>query len=223
MFYDFLNLIAPNTCAACNTLLLKKENIICSKCQFDIDSNIKNEKISDKLNAILNFRVPFKNAICLFEFENKGKVQNILHNIKYKGDKKIAFQLGKVMGEQYLQQNIKIDAVTFVPLHKTKEQVRGFNQSKIFAEGIASILKKPIVDTLTRIRYTETQTKMNKANRWENVKDAFVKKENVNIKGQHLLLVDDVITTGATSEACYLGLSAHAEFEISLVYLAIAS
>ncbi len=223
MFYDFLNLIAPNTCAACNTLLLKNEKVICANCRFAIDSNVKQEKMRAKLNEIINFRIPYRNAMCLFEFESKGKAQNILHNIKYKGDKKTAYLLGKVMGEQYLKQNDTIDAIAYVPLHKNKERLRGFNQSKIFAEGIASILKKPIIDVLVRVKYTETQTKINKANRWENVKDAFVKKENTSIEGKHILLVDDVITTGATSEACYLSLSIQEKFEISLVYLAIAS
>jgi ComF family protein len=223
MFYDFLNLISPITCVACNTALLKSEKIICETCYTNMPDTINNDFIHKKLDAILNHRIPYKNIFTLFEFDSQGKTQNILHNIKYKGDFKTAYNLGLVLGEKIKPYAQNIDAITYVPLHKDKEKLRGFNQSKIFAEGIAKIIKKPIINTLNRHQYTKTQTQMNKENRWQNVKSAFEINAKTKIEGQHLLFIDDVITTGATTEACFNTLKSKFEFDISLVYMAIAS
>jgi ComF family protein len=223
MFYDFLNLISPITCAACNTALLKSEKIICETCHINMPDTINNDFIHKKLDEILNHRIPYKNIFTLLEFDSQGKTQNILHNIKYKGDFKTAYKLGLVLGEKIKPHTLEIDAITYVPLHKDKEKLRGFNQSKIFAEGIAKVINKPIINTLKRHQYTLTQTQMNKENRWQNVKGAFEINTKTKIEGQHLLFVDDVITTGATTEACFNTLKSKFEFEVSLVYMAIAS
>jgi ComF family protein len=223
MFYDFLNLISPNSCAACNNNLLRGEKLLCETCSVNIVSGINNATTKQKLDEILNNRVPYKNAQVLFQFDNRGKVQNLLHNIKYRGDSKTAYALGKLLGAKIAAQLIEIDAITYVPLHKSKEAYRGFNQSKLFAEGISKIIKKPVISTLKRPRSAETQTRMNKENRWQNVSNAFELDGKKSFRAQHLLLVDDVITTGATTEACYHTLKSIGTFHISLVYIAIAS
>jgi predicted amidophosphoribosyltransferase len=213
MFYDFLNLIAPITCAACNAALLKSEKIICETCHINMPNTINNDFIHKKLDGILNHRIPYKNIFTLLEFDSQGKTQNILHNIKYKGDFKTAYKLGLVLGENIKSHTHEIDAITYVPLHKDKEKWRGFNQSKIFAEGISKVIKKPVLNTLKRHQYTQ----------WQNVKGAFEINTKTKIGGQHILFVDDVITTGATTEACFNTLKSKFEFDISLVYIAIAS
>jgi ComF family protein len=222
MFYDFLNLISPLTCAACNLSLNRKEEIICNVCELAIHHTSKNGYLKKKLDEILNYRIPYQFSWALFEFENQSKSQNILHNIKYKGYQKTAYQLGIYLGEMLSNDDPNIDLITFVPLHKNKESLRGFNQSKVFAEGIGYALKKPVISTLEREKYTKTQTKMSKEQRWENVEKAFTFKTKKNLDDKHLLLVDDVITTGSTTVACYEMLSMNTSAKISLAYLAIA-
>jgi ComF family protein len=126
-----------------------------------------------------------------------------LHECKYAGNKELLFQLGKMMGEHLKNQDrFDIDALVPLPLHRHKEKKRGYNQALILCEGMAEVLNLPIKnDLVIRNNSTDTQTKKDRINRWSNMEGKFSLKEKSSI-GSHLLLVDDVITTGATLEAC---------------------
>jgi ComF family protein len=221
MIYDFLNLFIPLQCSICNTKLVQKETIICHLCEYRINRAqcLEEEK---KAEAIINQRIPYQSLFILLELDDKGRTQNLIHNIKYKGEKKAAYYFGQILAKRYENKLSNIDYISYVPLHHKKEKIRGYNQSQMIASGIANYLKIPILESLNRLQNAETQTKMNKQKRWENAQDSFYAKENLDINEKHILLVDDVITTGATSEACYKALKSKYSFQLSLAYLAIA-
>jgi len=141
----------------------------------------------------------------MYFFAKGGKVQHLLHLLKYKGKKEIGEYIGKIYGED-LKKSLfysDIDVIIPVPLHPRRKRKRGYNQSEIFAKGLSESLVKPY-DTRTLIRTyaSETQTKKSRFRRWENVKEIFDLKDHQHLINKHILLVDDVVTTGATLEAC---------------------
>ncbi len=143
--------------------------------------------------------------VSCYVFERKGPSQHIAHALKYREYKSIGVDMGKKIGGFIQDWNVKIDIIIPVPLHRIKYRERGYNQSEYIAQGIASIVGKPIVsDAVRRKRYTQTQTKLNIQERYENMKDAFVTLPYSSRKlyGKACLLVDDIITTGATMNSC---------------------
>jgi len=165
-------------------------------------------------------------AATSFLFFNKGgSVQKLIHQFKYKSKIETGRYLGELLGKDLLQSDLfnTIDVIIPVPLHKKKLHTRGFNQSDIIAEGIGKTMHVPaIMDTLIRTEFTETQTKKARYTRWENVKGKFGIQNPQTIEGKHILLVDDVLTTGATLEACAQTLLEVPNTKVSLATLAYA-
>lgn len=206
MLKDFISLLFPDLCAACGQSLNHDEEIICIVCEYKLPlTNYHLQEDHNALEKIFYGRVHLTFASAMYLFNKEGLVQSIIHNFKYKGNKHIGEFLGMRYGYE-LKKNNKlsdVDLVIPVPLHWKKLKERTFNQSEYFAKGIAQSMDvKMISDIIIRREYTTSQTNKSRFERWQNVTNAFETNANKCINYKHLLLVDDVITTGSTIEAC---------------------
>lgn len=222
-FYD---LIFPKVCMAClEEAAPQQGSLFCVKCMFEIPYSDHFENPANDLVKLFYGKSEIEHAAAYLKFTEGGVVQNILHNFKYKKHLEIGTQLGEVVGDKILTSDLlkSLDIIIPVPLHENKKYQRGFNQSEVFGNGISKKIKKPIYDDiLIRSKYTETQTRKSKSERRENVGDAFIVKDNTKILGKHILLVDDVITTGSTILACANILRESGASKISIVSIAKA-
>lgn len=225
LWQDFISLIYPRSCICCDNLLLKSEEFICNPCFINLPQSKFEAENESELDKLFYGRVPVQKAGAFLIFEKSGKVQKILHSIKYNGNKRLAFRVGQWYGEKLKEYNVFVmaDCIVPVPLHPKKQKQRGFNQSEEFAKGLSDSLHIPVVnDNLIRVEFTSTQTKKSKAERWENVKDKFELMYPERLENKTILLVDDVITTGATLDACYQALNSAKEIKLSVISLAYA-
>lgn len=204
---DFLSLIYPKHCEACGNVLHKHETYLCSLCLLNLPKGQVLNSNSNMLQHVFTGRIPVLYAECLYVFEKEARVQKILHAIKYQGQKELAEYLGKLFAKQLKTANKlhPFDLIIPTPLHETKLKRRGYNQSEWFAKGVASTLNIEL-DTISlyKNKSTETQTRKGKYERWQNVDAVFELKNENKFENKHVLLLDDVITTGATIEAAFL-------------------
>lgn len=222
---DFLHLVYPRTCAACGNSLYRHEDLLCSHCLIHLPKTFYHKDESNPLFHLFWGKIPIE-MISAFYFYNKGnKVQHLVHQLKYKNRPEIGVYLGKRYG-QYLKTNAKyktVDVIIPVPLHHTKLKTRGYNQAEKFAMGLSERMEIPYdFESFIRTTATETQTRKTKQERWENVKNKFEVVHPNQIAGKHILLVDDVITTGSTLEACAHILLAQNNVKISFASIAAA-
>jgi len=170
-------------------------------------------------------RVPIERACALFEFKKGSNYQHILHELKYRGQKKLGEYTGKLLATSLKQDEIinSADFICPVPLHPKKERKRGYNQSYHIALGLSNILGIPVDNTnLYRNTHTSTQTRKSRWERWKNVEAIFEIRDPQKLNGKHIILVDDVVTTGATLEACAVAILSQCDARISVLTLAIA-
>ena len=222
---DFLNLFFPNLCQACDEPLVKHENILCLSCLYKLPKTNFHMHENNPISRIFWGRANIHAATSFLFFNKGGSVQKLIHQFKYKSKIETGRYLGELLGKDLLQSDLfnTIDVIIPVPLHKKKLHTRGFNQSDIIAEGIGKTMHVPaIMETLIRTEFTETQTKKARYTRWENVKGKFGIQNPQTIEGKHILLVDDVLTTGATLEACAQTLLEVPNTKVSLATLAYA-
>lgn len=213
----------PNNCITCSNSLLRNEKFICSNCFFYIpkgDSIISNSSETAQLLG----KYPVTIGGChLFNFDKDGKTQQLLHELKYNSNIDLGLFLGELIGVEFKSQLQHIDYIIPVPLHKKKLHERGYNQSEILSNGINKIIHKEVsISNLERIKYTQTQTKKNKIERLENIKDAFVLKNPKEFEHKTVLLIDDVVTTGSTLVECIRSLSLVKDIKIVVLVLAKA-
>jgi|TARA_B110000459_G_scaffold203905_1_gene262578 ComF family protein len=204
MINDFFNLIFPKLCSACNGALLKNEKIICISCVVNLPKTNFHKDKDNPVNKVFWGRVDVEMASSFYLFSKKSKVQNLLHNLKYRWVKEVGSVLGELFGFELNNSKFykDIDFIVPVPLHQNKLKKRGYNQSEWIAIGLSKSMKVPVnIDSLYRRSDSETQTKKSRYKRWENVGEIFGLANN-NLEGKRILLVDDVVTTGATIEAC---------------------
>jgi ComF family protein len=171
-------------------------------------------------------RLPLVAAMSEFYFSKGSIIQKLIHEFKYNGNKEIGEYLGAMIGESLRETNRfkNIDSLIPMPLFKAKEHKRGFNQATILCNGISKVMNIPVEkNNVVRKRFTETQTKKHRTERWENVTDSFKINDTSLIRGKHILLVDDVITTGATLEACGTEILKVEDTRLSIATLACAS
>lgn len=221
---DFINLCYPKLCAACHNTLGKNENSICIACIINLPKTNYHLDTENPLNKIFWGRVQIEMVASYYFFNKGNKVQKLLHELKYKGNKNVGEKIGILYGYELLNSPIlnSADFIIPVPLHPKKLKKRGYNQSEWFANGLSQSMNIPIAtDVLYRNVDSATQTKKSRFNRWENVAEIFSVNEGNELNNKHVLLVDDVITTGATIEACAKVLKAK-NIKVSVVTIACA-
>jgi ComF family protein len=203
MLSALLQLVFPRLCVTCNHSLRKNESHICTKCLINLPQTRFHETIDNPLAKTFWGRLTLEHAYSFLYFRKGNAVQHILHEIKYKSNRDLARFIGSYYGAVLSESGIKPDGIAAIPLHPQKMRKRGYNQSELIVAGMCESMQienlSPFVE---RITPTETQTKKSRFARWENVEEVFRLKEHSAFAGKHLLLMDDVITTGATIEAC---------------------
>ena len=198
-------LLFPSVCEACGNILYKNENILCTKCLYMLPRTNYCVDTENPIIQLFTGRLRLCRATALFTFQKGSKFRKLLHRLKYNSKPEIGVLLGKELGAEMLKSNnfSNIDFIIPVPLHPKRQKSRGYNQSEMIANGISEITKVPVLNNnLIRNIETTTQTKMNKEERWHNVSGKFITKNPKEIENKHILLVDDVVTTGSTIEAC---------------------
>lgn len=222
---DFVGLLYPNHCEACEQPLGKGEDIICLFCQYELPQTEYHKQKENPIEKLFWGRVEIEHAAGMYFFHGKTKVQHLLHKLKYQGKKEVGHKLGRVYGEMMKDSGFAndVDIIAPVPLHEKKKRKRGYNQSDFFAMGLSESL---VVDwspkILRRNVYTETQTGKTRFERWGNVDDVFSLADEKAAQNRHVLLVDDVITTGATLEACAHALLQASGARVSIATIAVA-
>jgi ComF family protein len=225
MFKSVLNIFFPKVCYACLVALGDHEDTICVDCRHDLPVTNFHFDNNDAIEKVLYGRAKIENGTALFRFEKKGIVQQLIHGLKYKGYQNIGFVLGNWLGAelQELAAYRDIDIVIPVPLHKKRLRSRGFNQVEKFGKQIAEALDAQYIDdVLVKISNTKSQTKKGRIARWINSDNLFALQEHKKIENKHILIVDDLITTGATLEACIVILNQAKNIKISIATMAIA-
>ncbi|MDN3659054.1 phosphoribosyltransferase family protein [Ferruginibacter paludis] len=170
-------------------------------------------------------RIPLTAAHSEYYFSKNALIQQLIHQLKYKRNTSIGMYLGELMGKSLVESNRfdTVDALIPLPLYPDKERKRGYNQAAIICDGMSSVMNIPVIkNNVLRQRYTDTQTKKHRIERWENVAGSFTCKIPGQLSGKHLLLVDDVVTTGATLEACGSTIAAIENVQLSIATLAHA-
>ena len=221
-----VNLFYPRVCAACGNLLMSKEETVCLSCRYLLPKTLYEKNADNPLAQMFYGQIDFHAVTAEFFFSKTGKVQHLLHQLKYEGNKDAGFFLGQQLGESIKETELfqRIDYIIPIPLHPKKEHIRGYNQSHVIAQGVEDVTEIPIMkDCLYRKVFTSTQTKKSREERWNNVKDIFDIKNGERLKGQHVLLIDDVLTTGATLMAAGKTLSQIPDIKISVATAACAS
>ncbi|MDB5014619.1 MAG: putative amidophosphoribosyltransferase [Daejeonella sp.] len=224
-FSDFFGLFFPELCSACGKNLFKNESTICISCIYNLPHTDFHNDHENKVAKQLWGRFPFKQATSFLYFQKGGLVQKAMHQLKYNYSPQTGFRLGELYAHQLKGSEswIQPDLIVPVPLHPRKLKERGYNQSELIANGMGSVLNVDVnVRTLVRSVNTKTQTKKGRFARFENLDGAFVIKNQETFQGKHVLLVDDVVTTGATLEACSLALLKVPNLQISVATIAFA-
>jgi ComF family protein len=202
---DFLHLFFPHICVGCGTDVLNNEDVLCAKCISALPVTGFMSTPGNPVERIFYGRIDIQRAGSAFYFTKDSVIQQAIVQLKYKNNQSAGILLGKLLGLQIAESKRfdDVDLIIPVPLNDKKFYKRGYNQAEVISKGIASIWHKPVnVNAVERTLFTETQTHKNRVSRWETMEGVFTVKQPAAITGKHILLVDDVITTGATMEAC---------------------
>jgi ComF family protein len=205
IFKAFANLFFPEFCYSCGSDLVSREQLLCLRCLHHLPFT-RFEKIKgNPVEKIFWGRIPIEFAASLLYLTKGSIVERLLHQLKYRSKKEVGIYCGRLMGQALKKSGFseKIDFIVPLPLFKRKERQRGYNQARLICDGLAETLNIPIsTEMVERIESTETQTHKNRVERWFNMRGRFRVKAADEIQNKHLILVDDVITTGATLESC---------------------
>ncbi len=225
IFDSFLSLFFPNRCIACNRPLKQHEKYLCDSCLYDLP---KTHFVSPTDNIIVKSfmgRVPVRFAYSFLHYTKHSAVQKILFNIKYFGAADFAVFMGEIFGQHLknISFSDNFDYLLPVPLHPKKKKIRGYNQAEEIARGLSNILKIPVLtNAVTRTVFTLTQTHLSAEERWQNVKGIFKIIRPNHLKNKHIIIIDDVLTTGATIESLSQTLLSRLKVTISILTLATA-
>ncbi|MFC5412312.1 ComF family protein [Larkinella bovis] len=224
-FEDLLNLFYPQPCLLCRNTLQQQEEFICTACRLALPETgqHRGEALVAGQNRFAG-KVLVEFVFAYLYFTRKGKTQRVIHALKYRGHKELGHVLGRWYGHQLKTEydlHEQIDLIVGVPLHPAKLRQRGYNQSDWFAMGLSEALEIPWSDqALMRTHYTLSQTGKNRLSRWENVNTVFRVKNPDFVANKRILLVDDVLTTGATLEACTASLVAANSQSVGIITMA---
>ncbi|MFD2563345.1 ComF family protein [Aquimarina rubra] len=226
MLSDLAYLFYPIYCAACDNPLYKNERILCTSCRHKLPLGNFHKVNAKKIEKVFYGRAKIENATSLLVFEKGGLVQNLIHNLKYRGREEIGKELGIWLGNEMFQsadyQNI--EAVIPVPLHSRRLRERGFNQVEKFGKEIAEKLDAEYIDfVLKKNSYNQKQSKNSRLTRWINTSETFGLQNESLLENKHILIVDDIVTTGATLEACIEVLKSIPGIKISIATMAITA
>ncbi|HUQ96127.1 MAG TPA: phosphoribosyltransferase family protein [Chitinophagaceae bacterium] len=221
-----LHLAFPHTCAGCGTDVLESDQPVCLRCSEALPVTHFEKFSNNAVEKLLWGRLPVQAASARYYFTKASLMQRLMHQFKYRGHKETGFYLGRQigMGLQETSRFSTIEALVPLPLFAAKERARGFNQALILCNGIADVLQVPVLQhSVRRTAHTESQTTKSRVDRWQNIEGRFEVTGAESLAGKHLLLVDDVITTGATLEACGRALLAVPNMQLSIATLCVAS
>ena len=226
IFSSTVHLFYPHTCTGCGSDLVAEDNLLCLKCIHNLPHTNFAALANNQIEKDFWGRINLEAAYSQFYFSKEFLIQHLIHQLKYKGDTKIGFYLGEIMGKTLLKSKrfSTIDALVPLPLYADKEHKRGYNQATVICNGMSAAMNIPVLnDAVVRKQATETQTRKHRTERWENVKDSFKVAKPSELSGKNLLLVDDVVTTGATLEACGHVILQQGDVKLSIATLAYAA
>lgn len=224
-FLSFVHLFFPRQCAVCGVTLQEGEEGICIGCNIDMPRTNYHTYKDNHAERMFWGRMPLVRATSFFFYHKGSDFRRILHQLKYGGRKDLGTIMGRLMAAELLAAGFfrDVDVIIPIPLHPRKQKLRGYNQSECIARGVASVTGIPIDATsVLRKRHTETQTRKSAFERWENVDGIFLLHRPERFAGKHVLLIDDVLTTGATVTACADAFKEVEGVRISVLTLAVA-
>ncbi len=221
---DFLGLFYPRLCITCGRRLMAQERSLCLYCLTDLPRTGYHKEPENKVARLFWGRVYVEQATSWLFFRKGSRYQKLIHYLKYKGLKELGEELGSMMGQEMKESAYSlVDVIIPVPLHPRKKRQRGYNQSEWIARGVAAAFEKPLSsDNLIRRLHSPTQTRKNRFERWKNVEGIFRVARPAELQGLHLLVIDDVVTTGSTLEAAVAALLDAGAARVSIATLACA-
>jgi len=224
MIRDFINLVMPVLCPVCGAVLLKNERIICTGCMYELPRTRYLSYTENPVARLFWGRIYVENATALFQYQKGSHFQRLIHELKYRDRQDIGKEMGRLLGiELEGSPFTSADMILPVPLHKKKYRQRGYNQCHSIAEGLSQSLGIPWYgDHLSRPSVSLSQISRSRLDRWLNVDGIFEVKEPGKLIGKHIILVDDVVTTGATLDACATALLSLEKVRVSIVTLGVA-
>ncbi|NDV82093.1 ComF family protein [Bacteroides sp. 51] len=222
---SFFNLLIPRQCVVCSRTLSHAERCMCTLCNINIPRTHYHLQKDNQMEKQFWGQIPIERVTAFFYYRKGSAYRNIIRVLKYKGRKDV----GEIMGKHFAQEIMGsgfldcIDLIIPIPLHHKRFKKRGYNQSEWIARGIAGVCQIPINNqAIIRKAYTDSQTSNSVTERWENVKDAFELQQTEGLTGKHILLIDDVLTTGATIKACASVLSDIEGVRFSIITLGVS-
>jgi ComF family protein len=221
---SLLHLAFPHLCKGCGSDIIDLGNEICFRCLSALPETNFHLHPDNPMEKMFWGRLPIHGAAALYYFTKESLMQQLVHQLKYRNQRELGIYMGKIVGHALSERFNHIDLLVPLPLFPAKERKRGYNQSQLLCEGISKVLQKPVLDKVViRTTHTESQTKKNRVERWQNMEGKFELKDSSVISGKHVLLVDDVVTTGATLEACARELLKAGNVQLSIATLCFSS
>lgn len=218
-----LNILFPKSCCGCESVLSEAEELLCVVCRHKLPMMIFNENFNNFMKKKFYGRIPIENGITLFQFQKGGLIQELLHQMKYHGMQELSSFFGEWLGAELrnIESFSEIDTIVPVPLHKQKLKKRGYNQVEGFGKAIALALNANYEDdVLIKISKSDSQTLKNRLLRF-GTEEIFTVQNIEKLEGKHILLVDDIVTTGATLEKCAIQLLKAKNIKISIATIAV--
>ncbi len=217
------HLLYPHFCCGCGVDFISTKEFLCAKCNSQLPLTQFSHIPFNPIEKILIGRLPFVAAGSMYYFTKSSLLQHLLVQLKYNNNKEVGYFFGRQLGQLLKTSNRfnSIDCIVSLPLHPKKEYQRGYNQADLIADGISSIWpKKVLKKNISRLIFTKTQTQESRISRWENMEGVFEVRNPDSLRGKHVLLIDDVITTGASLEACGLAILAVPGTQLSIATVA---
>lgn len=223
---SLLHLAFPHVCEGCGDDIVESDNMLCLRCLSSLPATDFHLYPANPIEKLFWGRLPITHATAQYYFTKESMMQHLMHQFKYRGNKDLGMYLGKLMGNALSASNrfSNVDVIIPLPLFAAKEKKRGFNQAAVLGNGISEVLGKPVLkNVIKRTANTESQTKKSRVERWQNIEGRFELLNKAMIQAQHVLLVDDVVTTGATLEACGRELMEAESIQLSIATLCFSS